>query len=81
MAEKRDTRMPSIAEIVTSDPAVLGGRKVFRGTRVPVEALFENLADGMALAQILAEFPTLDHRDVVALLQQMPNTLETPEAA
>jgi uncharacterized protein (DUF433 family) len=81
MAENRTIRMPSIAEIVTSDPAVLGGRKVFRGTRVPVEALFENLADGMALAQILTEFPTLDRRDVVALLQQMPNTLKTPEAA
>lgn len=35
------------ANIVTSDPEILGGTPVFTGTRVPVAVLFENLADGL----------------------------------
>jgi uncharacterized protein (DUF433 family) len=70
-----------IDEIVTSNPNVLGGRIVFRGTRVPVEAVFENLADGMSLDAILQEFPTLDRNDVVALLQKVPEAIESSTAA
>ena len=32
--------------LVVSDPGILGGKPVFRGTRLPVETLFEYLADG-----------------------------------
>jgi uncharacterized protein (DUF433 family) len=38
--------MESNADIVVSDPAVLGGEPVFRGTRVPVQALIDCLAAG-----------------------------------
>ena len=41
------------ANIVTSDPEILGGTPVFVGTRVPVAVLFENLADGLPTAEIL----------------------------
>ena len=30
-------------ELITVDPEILGGTPVFKGTRVPVRALFENL--------------------------------------
>lgn len=42
-----------MATVIVSDPGILGGRQVFRAARVPVEALFENLEDGL----------TLDERD------------------
>jgi uncharacterized protein (DUF433 family) len=54
---------------------VLGGRPVFRNARVPVEVLFENLADGLSLDEILDSYPTLDRDDVVAVLEQMPTAL------
>jgi uncharacterized protein (DUF433 family) len=39
------------------DPERLSGAWVFRGTRVPVSALFENLEGGATLDQFLAGFP------------------------
>lgn len=56
-------------KIVVSDPEVLGGRSVFRGTRVPIDVLFDNLADGMTIDEILSEYPTLDRGDVLDLLR------------
>lgn len=58
----------SIDDIVVSNPAILAGRRVFRGTRVPVEALFENLADGLSLDEILDTYEALDRDDVLAVL-------------
>ncbi len=46
------------SKIVSSDPEILGGTPVFVGTRVPLAVLFENLADGMTLDEILDAYPT-----------------------
>ena len=42
---------------VERDPAKLSGAWVFRGTRVPVNALFENLEGGATVEQFLDWFP------------------------
>jgi uncharacterized protein (DUF433 family) len=55
--------------LIVRDPDVLGGRPVFRGTRVPVDVLFDNLADGLTLDEILHAYPTLDREDVVSALE------------
>ena len=39
---------------VERDPDKLSGAWVFRGTRVPVSALFENLKDGATVEAVLA---------------------------
>jgi uncharacterized protein (DUF433 family) len=59
----------TLSDLVTSHPEVMGGRRVFRGTRVPIEVLFENLADGLSLEEILHEYETLDRADVVRVLE------------
>ena len=68
-------------DLIVSNPEILGGRRVFRGTRVPVEALFENLADGMSLDEILDDFPTLDRADVVRVLELTSSRLVPSQAA
>ena len=42
---------------VERDPHRVSGAWVFRGTRVPVAALFENLEDGVSLAEFVELFP------------------------
>ncbi len=54
---------------------------MFRGTRVPIEVLFENLADGMSLDEILDEYPTLDRDDVVRVLELTSAELVASRAA
>ena len=75
--------MPTLDDLVTSDPEVLGGRRVFRGARVPVEILFENLADGMSIDEIVDEYiyQTLDRDDIVRVLELAAATLAHPSAA
>ena len=54
---------------VISNPAILGGRPVFAGTRVPVATLFEYLADGLSLDYFLESFPTVPRELAVAVLR------------
>jgi uncharacterized protein (DUF433 family) len=41
---------------------------VFRGTRVPIAALFENLRDGASIEEFLAWFPGVERSQVEAVL-------------
>lgn len=56
------------SELIVVDPEVVGGAPCFRGTRVPVSVLFDNLADGLTVDEILAGWPTLNRDDVIAVL-------------
>ncbi len=58
-----------MANVIVRDPEILGGRPVFRGTRVPVEVLFENLEDGLSIDEIVASYPSLDRADGIACLE------------
>jgi uncharacterized protein (DUF433 family) len=54
---------------VERDPARVSGTWVFRGTRVPVKALFENVEDGARVDDFLAWFPGVTRQQVEAVLQ------------
>lgn len=76
-----EDQRPTLEDLIVSSPEVMGGRRVFRGTRIPVEVLFENLADGMPLAEILNEYDTLDRGDVIRVLELTSSDLARPRAA
>lgn len=51
-------------ERVTVDHRVMGGVPCIRGTRIPVVTVVAMLADGMTLAEIVADYPQLTADDV-----------------
>ncbi len=53
---------------ITSDPAVLVGKPVVRGTRISVELLLEIMAEGWTVDQILQNYPQLTTDDIQAAL-------------
>ncbi len=55
-------------EAVERHPDKVSGAWVFRGTRVPVAALFENLRDGASIDEFLAWFPGVQRSQVEAVL-------------
>jgi uncharacterized protein (DUF433 family) len=61
--------------LFTLDPDVMGGRLVFRGTRIPIEVLFENLADGMSLHEIADAYPSLSYEIAVATIELASATI------
>ena len=54
--------------VVERDADRVSGAWVFRGTRVPVAALFENLEDGITVAQFGELFPGVDPEQARAVL-------------
>lgn len=55
--------------LVVSDSSVLGGKPVFQGTRLPVQSLFDYLADGLSLDYFLETFPSVNREKAVAVLK------------
>ena len=60
------------------DPERLSGAWVFRGTRVPVAALFENLEDGAPVAQFVEWFPGVTLDQVRAVLDHAARSALAP---
>ena len=58
----------SSCSAVGRDPQRVSGAWMFRGTRVPVSALFENLEDGVQVAQFVELFPGVTIEQVRAVL-------------
>ncbi len=46
-------------DFVTIDQEIMHGQPVFRGSRVPVETLFDYLATGESLNEFLDDFPSV----------------------
>ena len=65
----------SACPAVERSPEVVSGAWVFRGTRVPVKALFENLEDGARLEDFLAWFPGVRREQVEAVLRHAEESL------
>lgn len=53
---------------ITVDPDILSGTTVFRGTRVPVQTLFDYIADGCTLNEFLDNFPTVQRTDALQIM-------------
>lgn len=58
-------------------PGKVSGAWVFRGTRVPVKALFENLEDGASIDEFLHWFPGVTRQQVAAVLEHTQQSLQT----
>ena len=55
--------------VIVRDRDILGGTPVFRGTRVPFQALLDYLEGGQTLDEFLADFPTVSRHEAVAALE------------
>ena len=51
---------------IHSDPGILGGKPVVRGTRISVELILEFLAEGAPIAEILEAYGHITEADVRA---------------
>jgi uncharacterized protein (DUF433 family) len=58
-----------LKDLITIDPEILGGQPVFKGTRVPVETLFDHLEAGVSLEEFLEDFPTVTKEQAIATLE------------
>ena len=62
--------MANTHSMIVKDPQVLGGEPVFRGTRVPFQALIDYLEGGQSLDEFLSDFPTVSRDAAIASLEE-----------
>lgn len=54
---------------IAIDREIMSGVPVFKGTRVPIDALWNNLAAGISLDAFLENFPTVRRDDALRLIE------------
>jgi uncharacterized protein (DUF433 family) len=54
---------------ITVDPEICHGKPCVRGLRYPVETILEYLAGGDSVEDLLAKFPDLERKDILACLE------------
>lgn len=50
--------------MITSDPAILGGKPIIAGTRIAVSTILDLLAAGLSVDEVLKEYPGLTKKAV-----------------
>lgn len=56
-------------EVIVKDRDILGGTPVFRGTRVPFQALLDYLEGGQTLDEFTDDFPTVTREAAISALE------------
>ena len=75
MDEGRRTMYWESCSAVERNPGKISGAWAFTGTRVPVYALFENLASGATIDEFIEWFPGVDKQQVRAVLEHEAKAL------
>ena len=65
-----------IQEIVYRNDDLMGGAAVFKGTRVPIETLFDHLEEGIGIDEFLQDFPSVSRSQVIDLLDSLNELLK-----
>jgi uncharacterized protein (DUF433 family) len=68
-------KIEGVEQAIIRDPELMHGTPVFRGTRVPVQTLFEYLEGGETVEAFLEGFPTVSHEAAIQALEEAKHLL------
>ncbi len=71
--------MNEFFERIRNDPAILSGKPVFKGTRIPISLVLKMLSDGASFEKIIEEYPRLSREDIKAALEYSIFVVDHPE--
>jgi len=57
-----------MSDIIESNPEILGGKPIIKGTRIPVALIYELIGLNYSISEILKEYPHLNRDVVVTIL-------------
>lgn len=68
-----------ISERIESDPKIMLGKPVIKGTRIPIELILRKLSEGAEKKEILEAYPALTDQDIQAALAYATKVLSFEE--
>ena len=69
--------MLRVRDYINIDKEILSGNPVFRGTRVPIQTLFDHLEKGIPLDEFLDDFPAVKKDQAVAVIEMASKLLSS----
>jgi uncharacterized protein (DUF433 family) len=66
-------------ERIEINPKILGGKPVFKGTRIPIYIILQMLRGGSSFAEIIKEYPRLSVEDIKAALDYSLYLVNEPD--
>ncbi len=60
---------------IVSDPKIMLGKPVIKGTRITVELILKKLSEGMTIEELLEAYPHLKKEDILAVLLRPTNSV------
>ena len=65
---------------IASDPKVMVGKPIIKGTRITVELILEKLSEGESVSQILESHPQLTKKSIYACLSYAQDSIKNETA-
>ncbi|MFH0959444.1 MAG: DUF433 domain-containing protein [Pseudomonadota bacterium] len=62
-------------ELIETNPEIMLGKPVIKGTRIPVELIVRKLGEGSTIEDLLDGYPNLNREAVMAALIYAANTI------
>lgn len=66
-------------ERITTDPGVMLGKPVIKGTRITVELILRKLSEDMTIEELLEAYPHLTKEDILAALSYSADVISQEE--
>ena len=54
--------------VLARDPEIMHGQLCFKGTRVPLAVLLDNLEEGMGVDEFVSEYPSVERSQILAVI-------------
>ncbi|WP_347273067.1 DUF433 domain-containing protein [Candidatus Kuenenia sp.] len=64
---------------IMTDPAIMLGKPIIKGTRITVEHVLRKLSEGMTVEELLEVYPHLTKEDILAALSYSADVIELEE--
>jgi len=66
-------------EKIMSDPSIMLGKPIIKGTRITVEFILKKLSEGMTTEELISGYPNLTLEDIHAVLDYSYNVISKEE--
>lgn len=66
-------------ERITTDPNIMLGKPIIKGTRITVELILRKLSEGMTIDELLEAYPHLTKDDILAALSYSADVIAQEE--
>jgi uncharacterized protein (DUF433 family) len=66
-----------MAKYITSDPQIMGGAPVIKGTRIPIEVILHRLKEGTTLQELHEMYSWVDMKTLTGAVEEAIQTITT----